>query len=88
MRDLVRARADAAAVSIQAKYRLKAFLIRQGRRYAGRDGWTLAYRRWLTDVRLPSPPQHIVLHDIATPRGTTIVVLVSRNGPYVVLRDA
>ena len=42
MRDLIRARADAVAVSIQAKYRLKAFLLRQGRRYPGRDGWTLA----------------------------------------------
>jgi len=63
MRDLVRARADAVAVSIQAKYRLKAFLLRQGRRYPGRDGWTLAYRRWLTDLRFPSPPQHIALHE-------------------------
>ncbi len=63
MRDLVRARADAVVVSIQAKYRLKAFLLRQGRRYPGRDGWTLAYRRWLTDLRFPSPPQHIALHE-------------------------
>ena len=63
MRDLVRARADAVAVSIQAKYRLKAFLLRHGRRYPGRDGWTLAYRRWLTDLRFPSAPQHIALHE-------------------------
>ena len=63
MRDLVRARADAVAVIIQAKYRLKAFLLRQGRRYPGRDGWTLAYRRWLTDLRFPSPPQHIALQE-------------------------
>ena len=63
MRDLVRARADAVTVSIQAKYRLKAFLLRQGRRYPGRDGWTLAYRWWLTDLRFPSPPQHIALHE-------------------------
>src|SRR3989442_12356947 len=32
MRDLVRARADAVGVGTQAKYRLKAFLLRQGRR--------------------------------------------------------
>ena len=38
MRDLVRAREDAVAVGIQAKYRLKAFLLRQGRRYPGREG--------------------------------------------------
>ena len=33
MRDLVRAREDAVGVGTQAKYRLKAFLLRQGRRY-------------------------------------------------------
>src|SRR6266498_2356742 len=63
MRDLVRARADAVAVSIQAKYRLKAFLLRQGRRYPGRDGWTLPYRRWLTDLSFPSGAQHIALQE-------------------------
>ena len=45
MRDLVRAREDAVGVGTQAKYRLKAFLLRQGRRYPGREGWTLPYRR-------------------------------------------
>jgi len=50
MRDLVRAREDAVVVGTQAKYRLKAFLLRQGRRYPGREGWTLPYRRWLTDL--------------------------------------
>ena len=58
MRDLVRAREDAVSVSTQAKYRLKAFLLRQGRRYPGREGWTLPYRRWLTDLSFPSAPQH------------------------------
>lgn len=38
MRDLVRAREDVVAVGIQAKYRLKAFLLRQGRRCPGREG--------------------------------------------------
>jgi hypothetical protein len=50
MRDLLRAREDAVAVGIQAKYRVKAFLLRQGRRSPGREGWTLAYRRWLADL--------------------------------------
>ena len=59
MRDLVRAREDAVGVGTQAKYRLKAFLLRQGRRYPGREGWTLPYRRWLTDLSFPSAPQHI-----------------------------
>ena len=35
MRDLVRGRDDAVVVGTQAKYRLKAFLLRQGRRYPG-----------------------------------------------------
>ena len=40
LRDLVRAREDAVGLSTQAKHRLKAFLLRQGRRYPGRAGWT------------------------------------------------
>ena len=63
MRDLVRAREDAVAVGIQAKYRVKAFLLRQGRRYPGREGWTLAYRRWLADLSFPSPAQHVTLQE-------------------------
>jgi transposase len=63
MRDLVRAREDAVAVGIQAKLRIKAFLLRQGRRYPGRDGWTLAYRRWLADLSFPSVPQHVTLQE-------------------------
>lgn len=63
MRDLVRAREDAVGVGTQAKYRLKAFLLRQGRRYPGREGWTLPYRRWLTDLSFPSTPQHIALQE-------------------------
>src|SRR6266545_6578337 len=47
LRDLVRAREDAVGLSTQAKHRLKAFLLRQGRRYPGRAGWTQPYRRWL-----------------------------------------
>ena len=35
LRDLVRAREDAVGLSTQAKHRLKAFLLRQGRRYPG-----------------------------------------------------
>jgi transposase len=63
LRDLVRAREDAVGVSTQAKHRLKAFLLRQGRRYPGRAGWTIAYRRWLADLSFPSAPQHIALQE-------------------------
>src|SRR6267378_3328105 len=61
--DLVRAREDAVVVGPQAKYRLKAFLLRQGRRYPGRDGWTLPYRRWLTDLSFPTAAQHVTLQE-------------------------
>jgi len=63
MRDLVRAREDAVVVATQAKYRLKAFLLRQGRRYPGRAGWTIAYRRWLADLSFSSAAQHIALQE-------------------------
>jgi transposase len=63
MRDRVRAREDAVVVGTQAKYRLKAFLLRQGRRYPGREGWTLPYRRWLTDLSFPSGAQQVALQE-------------------------
>jgi len=66
MRDLVRAREDAVVVGTQAKYRLKAFLLRQGRRYPSREGWTLPYRRWLTDLSFPTAPNTSRCRNIAT----------------------
>jgi transposase len=71
MRDLVRAREDAVVVGTQAKYRLKAFLLRQGRRYPGREGWTLPYRRWLSDLSFPSAAQHIALQEYRDAIGET-----------------
>jgi len=63
LRDLVRAREDAVGLATQAKHRLKAFLLRQGRRYPGRAGWTQPYRRWLADLSFPRTPQHIALRE-------------------------
>jgi transposase len=63
LRDLVRAREDAVTTGTQAKHRLKAFLLRQGRRYPGREGWTQPYRRWLTDLSFPDPARHIALQE-------------------------
>jgi len=63
LRDLVRAREDAVGLSTQAKHRLKAFLLRQGRRYPGRAGWTQPYRRWLADLSFSLGPQHIALQE-------------------------
>jgi transposase len=51
MRDLIRARATAVRVLSKARQHLQGFLLRNGRVYAGKKGWTQAYRRWLTTVR-------------------------------------
>ncbi|MBI2828432.1 MAG: transposase [Acidobacteria bacterium] len=63
LRDLVRAREDAVGLCTQAKHRLKAFLLRQGRRYPSRAGWTRPYRRWLADLSFPLAPQHSALQE-------------------------
>jgi transposase len=63
MRDLVRARATAMRVTGKARQHLQGFLLRHGRIYPGKKGWTGAYRRWLATVRFTHPAQQIVLQD-------------------------
>src|SRR5476651_1460073 len=63
MRDLVRLRAGAIRDVTRSRQQLQGFLLRHGRVYAGKKGWTLAYRRWLTTVRFDHPAQQIVLQD-------------------------
>lgn len=63
MRDLIRARATAVRVLGKARQHLQGFLLRHGRVYSGKKGWTLAYRRWLTTVRFDHPAQQVVLQD-------------------------
>ncbi len=63
MRELVRARATAMRVLGKARQHLQGFLLRHGRIYAGKKGWTLAYHRWLTTVRFDHPASQIVLQD-------------------------
>lgn len=63
MRDLARARATAVRVLGKARQHLQGFLLRHGRLYAGKKGWTQAYRRWLATVRFDHPAQQIVLQD-------------------------
>lgn len=47
----------------KARQHLQGFLLRHGRVYAGKRGWTPAYRRWLTTVRFDHPAQQVVLQD-------------------------
>jgi len=64
MRDLIRARSTAVRVLGKARQHLQGFLLRHGRIYAGKKGWTLAYRRWLTTVRFDhaAQPTHPKTH--------------------------
>gem|GEM_PF-738014 len=67
IRDLCRARADAIRDLKAAKFRLKAFLLRQDIRYTGQATWSPAHLRWLSEVVCPTPAQQIVL-EVAVPR--------------------
>ena len=63
MRDLTRAREDAVRALRTAQQQLKAFLLRYGKRYTGKNSWTPAHMRWLSDIALPHRSQQIVLQE-------------------------
>jgi transposase len=63
IRDLSRAREDAIRDLKAAKSRLKAFLLRQDIRYAGRATWGPAHLRWLAEVVCPTPAQQMVFQE-------------------------
>ncbi len=46
-----------------AKYQLKALLLRNNINYAGTANWSLKHLRWLTELVLPHPAQQIVLQE-------------------------
>jgi transposase len=55
IRDLTRAREDALRDLKAAKFRLKAFLLRQDIRYTGQANWGPAHLRWLAEVVCHTP---------------------------------
>jgi transposase len=63
IRDLTRAREDTISDLKDAKFRLKAFLLRQDIRYVGRANWSPAHLRWLSEVVCPTPAQQIVFQE-------------------------
>lgn len=63
LRDLTRAREDMKHLQRQAKQRLLAFLLRHGKRYAGKSNWTQAHFRWLEMVKFEQPVQQIVMQE-------------------------
>jgi len=69
IRDLSRGREDAMRDLKATKYRLKAFLLRQDIRYAGRAIWNAAHLRWLSEVVCPTPAQQIAFQEYV--RGVT-----------------
>jgi transposase len=63
IRDLCRAREDAIRDLRAAKFRLKAFLLRQDIRYTGQANWGSAHLRWLSEVVCYTPAQQIVFQE-------------------------
>jgi transposase len=63
IRDLRRAREEAIGDLKAAKFRLKAFLLRQDIRSTGRATWGPAHLRWLSEVVCATAAQHIVFQE-------------------------
>ena len=63
VRDLSRAREIAMKDLKDAKYQLKALLLRNNINYKGTANWSQKHLRWLTEFVLPHPAQHIVLQE-------------------------
>jgi len=63
IRDLTRAREDALRDLKSAKFRLKAFLLRQDIRYTGQATWGPAHLRWLSEVVCATPAQQSVFQE-------------------------
>jgi len=64
IRDLSRARERAMNDLCDAKFQLKALLLRNHINYDGKANWSLKHLRWLTEMVLPHPAQQIVLQEM------------------------
>jgi transposase len=63
IRDLVRSREDAVRECRNGRHRLKALLLRNGIRYAGKTSWTAAHERWLATIKLAHPAQQVAFQE-------------------------
>ena len=61
IRDLSRARETAMTDLNDARFQLKALLLRNNINYQGTANWSAKHLRWLTEIVLPHPAQQIVL---------------------------
>lgn len=64
VRDLSRARERTMHDLNDARYQLKALLLRNNIRYDGKANWSLKHLRWLTELILPYPSQQFVLQEM------------------------
>lgn len=63
VRDLLRARTDIVRAQRSARHQLKAILLRNDIRYAGKSSWTAAHLRWISRLTLPYPEQQIAFQE-------------------------
>lgn len=63
IRDLARAREDVRRSRQKTRQQVQALLLRRGKRFTGKCAWTLAHRRWLSDLTLEHPAQRIALEE-------------------------
>jgi len=64
IRDLSRARERAMTDLNDARFQLKALLLRNNINYDGKSNWSLKHLRWLTELILPHPSQQVVLQEM------------------------
>lgn len=64
IRDLSRARERAMTDLNDARFQLKALLLRNNINYDGKSNWSVKHLRWLTELILPHPSQQVVLQEM------------------------
>jgi transposase len=64
MRDLVRARAAAVETLRVHRQQVSAFMLKHGRTYPRKKGWTMRYLRWLQEQRFDYPAHQIALQEM------------------------
>ena len=64
MRDLVRARAAAVETLRVHRQQVSAFMLKHGRIFPRKTGWTMRYLRWLQEQRFEHPAHQIALQEM------------------------
>ncbi|WP_094194408.1 IS110 family transposase [Bradyrhizobium viridifuturi] len=64
MRDLVRARAAAVEALRVHRQQVSAFMLKHGRTYPRKKGWTMRYLRWLQEQQFDHPAHQIALQEM------------------------